>query len=233
MFSVIRLRRVARRNEQRERHQVQRHRAPRVGDQRVVPADAEIPVAREQHVLGVGVELLERLRAVQEQVQEHGVGHQLGDLPDGGILDFEAREAPQQLQHHQQNRRAGAEGRGQKLRRQDRAVPVRPRRQPVVQERGHGVDAHRHGNAEQHQRHHQLFDVVLAVERAIQDVRGHRRNSPGNTGSAPARPRPGCCSGSCRYPNGGIRCQKRSGRPISTSTNSRHMVMALMASSSP
>ena len=39
--------------------------------------------------------------------------------------------------------------------------------------------------------------------------------------------------GKFRNPNGGIRCQKRSGLPMSTMTNIRHMVMALMASNSP
>ena len=128
MFSVRKFRRVGGRDEQSERQHVQRDRGPRVGDQRVVPAHAEIPVAREQQVLCAGVEFLERFGAVQEQVEEHGIGHQLGDLPDGGILDLEPREPPQHLQHDQQNRRTGAEGRRQELRRQNRAVPVRAAR---------------------------------------------------------------------------------------------------------
>jgi len=78
MFSVRKLRARGRGDEQSEREQVQRHGGPGVGDQGVVPAHAEIPVACEQQVLRVGVELLEGFGAVQEQVQEHGVGHQLG-----------------------------------------------------------------------------------------------------------------------------------------------------------
>ncbi len=39
--------------------------------------------------------------------------------------------------------------------------------------------------------------------------------------------------GKFRCPTGGSRCQKRSGRPMSTNTKSRHMMMALTASSSP
>ena len=71
-------------------------------------AHAEVPVARVQHVLRVRVELLERLGAVQEQVEEHGVRHQFGDFPDGRVLDFEARETAQQLQDDEQNRRAAS-----------------------------------------------------------------------------------------------------------------------------
>ena len=124
-------------------------------------------------MLGVGVEFLERLGPVQEQVQEHGVGHQFGDLPDGSVLNLEGRETPQQLQHYQQNGRARAECRRQELRRQDGAVPVGPRRQSVVEKRGHGVNPHRHRHAQQHQRNNQPLDVGLAVKRAVQNVRSH------------------------------------------------------------
>ena len=35
------------------------------------------------------VVLLEKLGAEQEQVEEHRIGHQFGDLPDGLVLDLE------------------------------------------------------------------------------------------------------------------------------------------------
>ena len=78
--------------------------------------------------------------------------------------------AAQQLEHDQQDRGTGAERRRQELRRQDRGVPVGTRRQAVVQERGHGVDADRHRDRQQHERDDEALVVVPAVEGAVQDV---------------------------------------------------------------
>ena len=46
-----------------------------------MPFDPLEPITRVEQVLGVRVVLLERFGAVQEQIDEHRVGHQLGDLP--------------------------------------------------------------------------------------------------------------------------------------------------------
>ena len=136
-------------------------------------AQALEPVPRVEQVLGVGVVLLEGLRAVQKKVQEHGVGHQLGDLPDRLVLDLEAGEAAKQLEHHQEDGGAGAEGGGEELRREDRRVPVGARGEAVVEEGGDRVDAHRHRDRDEDEGDDQALLVVPAAERAIQDVGDH------------------------------------------------------------
>ena len=82
MFSVIEFRRAAGMMNSRNARQVQRDRGPGERHESAVLADPLKPVARVEQVLGVRVVLLEGLGAVQEQIQEHRVGHQLGDLPD-------------------------------------------------------------------------------------------------------------------------------------------------------
>ena len=129
------------------------------------------PVFGVEQVLGVGVILLERFGAVQEEVHEHRVRHQLRDLPDGLVLDLETRHVPQQLQDEQQDRGARAERRGQELGRQDRGVPVRTRRETVVEERRHRVDADRHRNRQQDEGNHESLRVRTFREGAKQDVR--------------------------------------------------------------
>src|ERR1039458_1036383 len=139
----------------------------------MVRPQALVPVTRVKCVLGVRVEFLEGFGAVQEEVEEHGVRHQFGDLPNGLVLNLKPGKPPQHLNHYQQNGRAGTESRCQKLRRQDGRIPIGAGRQSVIEKRRHGVDAHGHGNGQQHQRHYQTLDVMAAVKCPVQNVGGH------------------------------------------------------------
>ena len=133
-------------------------------------SESLIPVRRVQQVFGVRVVLLECLGPVQEEIQEHRVGHQFGDLADGLLLDFEPREPPQELQHDEQDGRPRAERRRQELRSQDGGVPVRSGCETVVEKGCHGVDADGHGNRQQDQRHDDAGVVGSAAEGTIQNV---------------------------------------------------------------
>jgi hypothetical protein len=59
-------------------------------------------------VVPTRVKLLERLHSGQKQIRGHCVGHQFGDLPNGRILDLQARRMAENLQEHHQHRRPGA-----------------------------------------------------------------------------------------------------------------------------
>ena len=115
----------------------------------VQPDEVELGV---HGVVAAGVELLERLHAGQEEVHGHRVGHQLGDFPDGGVLDLQPGRPPEDLQEDHQHRRPGAERRGQESRRQDGRVPVRAGPPCRVDARRHGVDAHRERDRDDDQR---------------------------------------------------------------------------------
>ncbi len=124
-------------------------------------------------VVRVRVVLPEDLGAKQEQVEAHGIGHQLGHLVDRLVLDLEGRHLAQDLEQDQQQRGSGAERRGDEPRCQDGAVPVRATRHAVVQERRHGMDAHGHRDGEDDQRYHDLLVVGDPVIRAVHQVARH------------------------------------------------------------
>ena len=133
-------------------------------------AEPEKPVARVEQVLGIRIELLEHLRPVQEQVQEHRVRHQFRNLPDRIVPDLEGGEPAEHLEDDEENRGTRAEGRREELRREDRRIPVRTGGQAVEQERRDGVDADRHRDRQQHEGHDQPLLVRPAVEGPAQDV---------------------------------------------------------------
>ena len=62
------------------------------------PCDAGEEVLQMDEVLGRRVVLLEDLGAEQEEVEEHRVGHELGDLPDRLVLDRDLGRPLQDLE---------------------------------------------------------------------------------------------------------------------------------------
>ena len=123
---------------------------------------------------GIRVVLLEDLGGQEKEVEEHGVGDQLGDLEKGRVLDLDVGDPPDYLEDDDHHGRARAEGARQEPGRQDRRVPEGPRRQSVIEEGGHRVDAHGPGDGDQDEGNDELPVRFLSDNRASPACRRER-----------------------------------------------------------
>ncbi len=89
----------------------------------------------------VGVELGEHLAEEQEDVDDHGHGHDTAQYPQRLEPQVVAGEATDHLQRQDQEGGPSGKRGCQETRGDDRRVPEGPRPQPDKQEGGHGVDA--------------------------------------------------------------------------------------------
>ena len=127
-------------------------------------------VFKMHQVFRVGIDLLEHFGSEKEEVDEHGIGHELCDLPDGFVLDLEGCRLLQDLKENDQDGRAGTEGRCQKLGGQEGAIPVGTSGKSVVEEGGHGVDADGHRNGEEDQGRQYTVVVLLFIEECVEQI---------------------------------------------------------------
>lgn len=66
-------------------------RCPAVEDDIPIFPDPDEKIFQMNQVFGIGIDLFEHFGPEEEKVDEHGVGHQFGNLPDGFLFDLESR----------------------------------------------------------------------------------------------------------------------------------------------